>query len=252
MRYDVSFIDPYDVDGANLFIRVEHLARYHFATQFARKRKVHRALDCACGNGYGCAVLAREVSQVQGVDIDEELLSEFPQCTLCPDGGSVALRRVDLDSEPLPYDEDAFDLVTCFETLEHVQFDGELLGELHRVLRRGGWLLLSVPKAGYEPVDDQGKPRNRCHWRLYEEDKLRPLLAEHGFVVERLLGQPWTNLSRANMESHRRDSGITSAQFESWFSQDPQALECYCKLWGWPTDEAPQHSNVLMMVCRRK
>lgn len=252
MRHDVNFIDPYDVDEANLFIRVEHLARYLYAAQFARKRKVCRVLDCACGNGYGCAVLARAAAVVQGVDIDEELIDTYIPQPPAAQGGSVTLRRVDLDSEPLPYEEDAFDLATCFETLEHVQFDGELLGELHRVLRRGGWLLLSVPKAGYEPVDAQGKPRNRCHWRLYEEDKLRSLLAEHGFVVERALGQPWTNLSRANMESHRRDSGITPAQFESWFSQDPQALECYCKLWGWPTDESPQHSNILIMVCRRK
>lgn len=251
MRSDVNFIDPYDDAGANLFIRIEHLARYLFAAQFARKRRVRRALDCACGNGYGCAILARDVPKVDGVDLDEELLADFSEMSRSA-GGDVALLRLDLDSEPLPFDDGVFDLVTCFETLEHVQFDGELLGELHRALRRGGWLLLSVPKAGYEPVDAQGKPRNRCHWRLYNEPGLRSLLLQHGFVIEQSLGQPYANLSRANMESFRRDTGVSHGQFESWFSQEPQALECYAKLWGWPTEEAQQHSNGIFLVCRRK
>ncbi len=252
MRGDVSFVDPFDAEDANLFIRVEHLARYLFAAQFARKRRVRRALDCACGNGYGCAALARTVGEVHGVDIDEELLEQGRANLQARDTGGVTLHRVDLDSEPLPFDDGMFDLAACFETLEHVQFDGELLSALHRALRRGGWLLLSVPKAGYEPVDADGLPRNRCHLRLYEEDGLKKQLAEHGFVVEQTLGQPYTNLSRANMESHRRDTGVTAAQFESWFSNDAQALECYCRLWGWPTDEEPEHSNGLLLVCRRK
>jgi SAM-dependent methyltransferase len=252
MRTDVNFINPYDAGEANVFVRAEHLARYLFAAQFARKRRVRRALDCACGNGYGCAILAREVSAVDGVDRSEELLTDYINVPEPPHGGRVALHPLDLDSEPLPFEDGAFDLAACFETLEHVQFDRELLGELHRVVRRGGWLLLSVPKAGYEPVDEQGRPRNRCHWRLYELPTLQVLLSSHGFVVEQTLGQPYANVSRANMESYRRDSGVTAAQLESWFSPDTQAMECYAHLWAWPTDEAPEHSNGLFLVCRRK
>ena len=47
-----------------------HLARYNFATRFINGGRV---LDCACGVGYGTAILASAVktpSSVLGVDID--------------------------------------------------------------------------------------------------------------------------------------------------------------------------------------
>jgi hypothetical protein len=141
--------------------------------------------------------------------------------------------------------------VTCFETVEHIEEEGLLLSELHRVLRRGGWLLLSVPKEGYEPKNADGKPENPYHLRLYNAEGLKALLELNGFAVDKLLGQPYTNICRANMESWRRDANISLQQFASFFVETPESMEGFCKLWGWPTEEGAEHSNVLLAVCRR-
>jgi len=48
-------------------------------------------------------------------------------------------------ARPLPLQDACMDCAVCFEVLEHVPEPAALLGELHRVLRPQGILLLSVP-----------------------------------------------------------------------------------------------------------
>lgn len=47
------------------------------------------------------------------------------------------------DSTPLPFDDNAFDVVTLLEVLEHMPDTARALSEVLRVARR--WAVLSVP-----------------------------------------------------------------------------------------------------------
>lgn len=67
----------------------------------------------------------------QGVEINPEFSA--------PD---ILIRDI---SEGLPFDDTAFDYVFCIEVLEHVPEPFRTLSEIHRVLRPGGVLILSVP-----------------------------------------------------------------------------------------------------------
>ncbi|HEY4281857.1 MAG TPA: class I SAM-dependent methyltransferase [Chthoniobacterales bacterium] len=51
----------------------------------------------------------------------------------------------DLNHQPLPYAGDQFDLVTCSETLEHLENYWRVLREVFRVLRPGGLAIFSTP-----------------------------------------------------------------------------------------------------------
>jgi ubiquinone/menaquinone biosynthesis C-methylase UbiE len=249
-QYD-EFIDPYRRASANLFIRVEHLARYLYAADITRKRRLKRVLDCACGNGYGCRVLATQTASVTGVDKNNALIAQGTQLIPSQPNTNIVYHTVDLNDGLGLFDSSAFDCITCFETLEHVDKDEALLNEFQRVLRRGGALLLSVPKAGYEPVGVDGKPTSPYHLRLYDVGGLNLLLQNHGFAVERSLSQPYTNVSRANMESFRRDKGILQEEIDSYFVETPESLEFFARIWGWPVADAAEKSNVIFLVCRR-
>jgi SAM-dependent methyltransferase len=76
----------------------------------------------------------------------------------------------------LPMDGGAIDLALCTEVLEHIVDDAAAVAELRRVLRPGGWLLMSVPTPPAPP--------DAAHVREgYYPEQLSGLLAEHGLIV---------------------------------------------------------------------
>ena len=52
---------------------------------------------------------------------------------------------VDLNHDSLPYSDNRFALVTCAETIEHLEHYRETIREIHRVLRPGGLAIISTP-----------------------------------------------------------------------------------------------------------
>src|SRR5687767_5736640 len=89
----------------------EHAARYVFALPFATNRIV---LDIACGTGYGVGLLKTKALYVTGVDVDLGAANEAVK--ECDERASVLLG----DGLVLPFRDESFDVVTSFETLEHL------------------------------------------------------------------------------------------------------------------------------------
>lgn len=52
---------------------------------------------------------------------------------------------VDLNHQPLPYAENRFTLVTCVETIEHLENYRDTIREIYRVLKPGGVVAISTP-----------------------------------------------------------------------------------------------------------
>jgi ubiquinone/menaquinone biosynthesis C-methylase UbiE len=139
-------------------VEAEHLARYAWASRFAPGRRV---LDAACGMAYGTAMLARAgASQAVGIDVDEGLIEEVRR--VAPPNVSFDVG----DVRQLPYADDEFDLIVCFETIEHVPDPERVLDELKRVLKPGGMLALSTPNR------DVYAPGNPFHLRELTSNEL--------------------------------------------------------------------------------
>lgn len=144
-------------------IEAEHQARYRLAMQMAAGRDV---LDAACGVGWGSALLKQAGARsVHGLDI-------------APDAIQSARDRagdcefVIGDLMDLPYPDDSFDLVACFETIEHVEDPMRALDEIRRVLRPGGFALISSPNPDVYPAG------NPFHVRELAADELRDAASE--------------------------------------------------------------------------
>jgi SAM-dependent methyltransferase len=79
------------------------------------------------------------------------LLAVRPRRYIALDRRSTPLVNVVARGEQLPLGNSQFDLVICTQVLEYVAEPSSVLSEIHRVLRPGGDLLLSVPSAC--PID---------------------------------------------------------------------------------------------------
>ncbi len=72
----------------------------------------------------------------------------------------------------------SFDCVMAIEVLEHVEEDDRFVAHARRVLRPGGWFLMSTPNGDFVPN------RNPDHKRHYTRAGLAALLARHFEEVE--------------------------------------------------------------------
>ena len=157
----------------------EHYHRYALAARWCVNT---RTLDAACGEGYGSAMLAQMANSVEGVDISPQAVEHARQRYghLENAGFSVA------DCTSLPFDDNEFDRVVSFETLEHLAEHDQLLEEFKRVLKPDGCLIMSSPdKATYSDAQDTV---NEYHVKELSRDELEALIRRH-FPAYRLLGQ---------------------------------------------------------------
>ena len=104
--------------------------------------KGNNALDIGCGEGTLAAALASRFTHVVGVDISANAVAATIQ-------RGVEAKQVNLDSEPLPFADGAFDAVTCLDVLEHV-FDPRIsVREIARVCSPGATLVITTPNMRY-------------------------------------------------------------------------------------------------------
>jgi SAM-dependent methyltransferase len=139
-----------------------HTRRYTLAREWVQPGM--RVLDAACGLGYGAPILrAHPDVSITGVDTSDFAVAYARLHYARPGSAERFLKG---DASRLEFAADAtFDLVTSFETIEHVIDPAAFLAELARVLKPGGHLVLSVPNRW---IDEQG--RNPVPWHLHVYD----------------------------------------------------------------------------------
>jgi SAM-dependent methyltransferase len=159
-----------------------HLARYALAADWVRPRDV--VLDCACGLGYGTALLARRsgCERIIGVDVDGDAIA-YAEDNF---GNSGFVQFVQASGTDLRFIADkSVDLIVSFETIEHVDDYDALLLEFARVLRPDGRLIASVPNLW---VDESGRDPNPYHLHAFDYAKISDAVSRY-FIIEARFAQ---------------------------------------------------------------
>ncbi len=124
-------------------IEAEHVVRYALAARTCAGRRV---LDAGCGVGWGTLLMLESgAAEVSSIDIDLEAVEDARRRAPAAD-----IRQGDLAD--LPWPDETFDLVVCFEALEHVHQQERVLDELVRVLNPNGILMVSSPNPRVYPA----------------------------------------------------------------------------------------------------
>ncbi len=170
--------------------------------------KSARLLDLGCWDGSFTLELGRTIGtdKLYSVDIVEEFVQQ------CETKGIKAYCG-DLN-KPLPFESESFGVVHANQVLEHIHHTDLFIKEIHRVLKSGGYVVLSTPNLaawhnvaclfwGWQPfstsVSDEinvGNPLHTryklktslAHRRVPTYRGLKELLQYNGFKVERTVG----------------------------------------------------------------
>lgn len=119
-------------------------------------------LDVGCGRKpYEALVAAKSYV---GLDFDSAVTRAYGVADVYYEGGHF------------PFDDARFDGVLCTQVLEHVFTPREFLGEIHRVMRPGGTLVLTVPFVW----DEHEQPHD---FGRYSSFGLRASLESAGFEI---------------------------------------------------------------------
>ncbi|MBN1764194.1 MAG: class I SAM-dependent methyltransferase [Sedimentisphaerales bacterium] len=151
-------------DFLGIFINPFYLARKGLARHIA-ELAVHiqgRTLDIGCGTR-PYEKLCRS-SEYIGLELDT------------PDNRKNTTADTFYDGGRFPFDHESFDSIMINQVFEHVFNPEEFLGEVNRVLRREGHVLMTVPFVW----DEHDGP---CDFARYTSFGMKHLLEKHGFDI---------------------------------------------------------------------
>jgi len=148
-----------------------------------------RLLDIGCWDG-GFLALVKETGlfdELHGIDVVQEGIE------LACKNGFIA-KVVDINIDPLPYQDEYFDEVTILAVLEHVFDPHSIIRETWRVLTLGGGLIIAVPNVGSFtnrirllfgriPVTSHDPGWDGGHLHYFTKHALDDFLEDEGFEI---------------------------------------------------------------------
>lgn len=178
------------------------ISDYNVATKFSYQMRESRLMKCAeiiaslrpgrlldigCSAGEWGAYWRDRGWKCAGVDIDQEHVQIAQR-------RGIDARHCDLNNEPLPFENQSFELIFAGEVIEHLIDTDGFLNELNRCVRPGGYVLITTPNLasfenrlrvllGIYPVWLNYNLSGSGHVRAYTPRILRKQLREHGFRV---------------------------------------------------------------------
>lgn len=130
-----------------------------------------RILDVGCGTGIMIHYLT-PYGKVEGLDISKEAIN------FCRARG---FKNVYLgDAQNLLFSDNQFDLITAFDTVEHIKKDQKTLEEFYRVLKPGGSILITVPAL---PFIWSSHDIHHHHLRRYRMKDIKCKVLKANFIL---------------------------------------------------------------------
>ncbi len=109
-----------------------------FLKQYGGPIAGKKILDIGCGTGAMMEDLTVLEADVYGLDGSSEAVG------FCQRRNLKNIRLGNLERS-LPFFNNFFSAITCLDVLEHITSDEKLLAEIYRILKPGGFLVISVP-----------------------------------------------------------------------------------------------------------
>lgn len=149
-----------------------------------------RILDLGCYDGTSLSLIKNRDNEFYGIEASEY---GFQQAIA---KGIKAEKFFIRDGVNFPFQDSFFDLIVIGEIIEHMYDTDFFLIEIKRILKRGGFLLISTPNiaslgrrllllSGLNPILEvsPNEPDSSGHIRYFTFESLKGLLEKHNFRI---------------------------------------------------------------------
>ena len=177
-------------------------------------------LDVGTGNGVLLNYLVRAGFKGEAIDISTEAI-EFARIQLEEKNKKIIKFADLLQYKP----KKLYDVVLCFETLEHIKDDTLAMKKIYELLKPGGMFILSVPahESKWGTID-----RLKGHFRRYEKNDLIEKLLASGFQMQEIYSYGFPLLSSVRkisssgklLKSKSKQKDVRSRTKESSIEQE--------------------------------
>ncbi len=146
----------------------EHIHRYEEVVNNLKGNE--KILDIACGSGFGTNVLSQNTkAEVFGGDLSKEAIE---LCEIKWKGNNLIFKK--MDGTQLPFEDNTFDVIVSFETIEHTTMFNEMLSEFKRVIKPTGTIYISTPNIVIN--SPKGIVTNPFHTQEFDYNELKNVL----------------------------------------------------------------------------
>lgn len=158
-------------------IEISHISRYILAVSFIEEGD--KVLDACCGTGYGIKLMSElsHAALIEGFDISKEAF-DIARVHFTPNVSCCSFDNFQSG--------ESYDIITCFEAIEHVDEPKRLVQMLASKLKPGGTLIFSSPNQTMMPWSADRFPEHKKHFTF---DELSGILSENGLKVVHTFSQ---------------------------------------------------------------
>lgn len=146
-----------------------HIRYFHYK-YLPKLKKAKKILDVGCGSGELTAEIGEKYKNSKVVGCD--LYPRMPNTVKC-------------SAEKLIFKNNSFDAVFMFDVLEHLDGPQKALGEVKRVLKRGGAFHLVVPfEKNFLDFNLREKPIG--HIQQFDLSDIKELMSKNNFRIKKI------------------------------------------------------------------
>ncbi|EKD90180.1 MAG: methyltransferase type 11 [uncultured bacterium] len=149
----------------NILQKIWHGTKIKFALKLLNNISFKNCLEVGSASGHLISEIAKKHPKVKfhAIDAYKEAIEfgkkKYPH-----------IKFLKAEAEKLPFKNNQFDLILCYETIEHVRNPKKVISEMRRVLKKKGKLILAM---------DSGTLTFRIIWFFWERTRGRVWQAAH-------------------------------------------------------------------------
>jgi 2-polyprenyl-3-methyl-5-hydroxy-6-metoxy-1,4-benzoquinol methylase len=141
-HYALDAFDTVLPEEMKHFRRYQEKRRFQRITRLVPKHGVNNILDVGAGAGWLSEMLVGRGFKVTALDLG---LDSIRRAKKRLESRSITVKFTEGDVYCLPYRSGSFDAAVASEIIEHLEKPEEALAEIARVVRPGGWIIVSTP-----------------------------------------------------------------------------------------------------------